>query len=69
MLVYLLVYRRCPWQKRQHLQASQTEMRLPRRPAVAMPPDRAVAAELEKQGTTISYMTINRMRARLRLKG
>ena len=30
--------------------------------------DRAVAAELAKQGTVVSYMTINRMRARLGLR-
>ena len=31
--------------------------------------DRAVAAELTKQGRVVSYMTINRARARLGLKG
>jgi len=31
--------------------------------------DRAAAAELAKQGTVVSYMTINRMRARLGLTG
>ena len=31
--------------------------------------DRALAAELAKQGTVVSYMTINRARARLGLKG
>ena len=30
--------------------------------------DRAVATELAKRGTVVSYMTINRMRARLRLR-
>jgi DNA invertase Pin-like site-specific DNA recombinase len=30
--------------------------------------DRALAAELAKQGTVVSYMTINRTRARLGLK-
>ncbi len=31
--------------------------------------DRALAAELAKQGTVVSYMTINRARTRLGLKG
>ena len=31
--------------------------------------DRALAAELAKQGTVVSYMTINRARARLGLRG
>ena len=31
--------------------------------------DRALAAELAKQGAVVSYMTINRARTRLGLKG